>query len=90
MNRRTLGYIVVGGDETPLRWYPSEGRFYTGIFKDRPSVSVFRPDAYGTARRAIRNHYIALDKQTYTYSGHMLTRFSNLRIVRLTDALGFI
>lgn len=88
MNRRTLGYIVVGGDDTPLRWYPNERRFYKGVFNGpRNTASVFLASGYDyeDVRRSIAVHYATISRQPYAQHASAY----NLRIVRLTDALGF-
>jgi hypothetical protein len=83
MNTRTEGYIVIGGDGHPLRWYEDEGRFYVGIFPYRPAVTIFPAGEYETARRAIRRHNRAVKRLPFKYTADLEQRFRDLRIVRL-------
>ncbi len=86
-NKRTIGYIVVGGDDTPLRWLEHEDRFYRGIYgkNDRPAVTIFPDgsDGYNAARRAIAHHYKTCEKMAYPHYGELLIKFNDLRVVRL-------
>lgn len=89
-NKRTLGYIVLGGDKHPLRWYENEGRFYIGVCGRhvRSSITTFEAGEYEHARRCIGLHYRTMSKSPLNYSGDLLERFSNLQIVRLIDSYG--
>ncbi|HEV7700205.1 MAG TPA: hypothetical protein VGO43_08255 [Pyrinomonadaceae bacterium] len=88
MNRRTLGYIVCGGDDSPLRWYPSESRFYRGVFGPHSTASVFLATdySYEDVRRAIALHYKTIRSQEQRVQHKSAW---DLRIIRLADALRF-
>lgn len=83
-HRKTLGYIVLGGDNSPVIWRESEGRFFSAITSSqRPATNLFQPGEYEHIRSLIARHYRTLASESAVYNQN---RLHGLFIVRLVSA----
>jgi hypothetical protein len=83
--RRTIGYIVVGGDDVPVSWSETERAFYDSVAtpNERGSVSHWQPGEYARVRKHIAEHYRSLDSAPWAEGQEFENRFHGLRIIRL-------
>jgi hypothetical protein len=81
-NKRTVGYVVVGGLGEPLIWYESENQFFRF---NSSSASFFPPGRYEDARRLIGRHYRTMNQKLEQAGETVLKHLTGLRVVRLTN-----
>lgn len=88
MTKKTLGYIVVGGDGQPLQWYEGLGRFHRCLYSMSVRWATHVWNDYNQVRRLIRRHNTSLQNDVNARIPGPVDHYKNfraLRIVRLIE-----